>query len=112
MNEQNKPDASCSPLDVQQEKEWAALDQATRARVTKLRRERDESGEPTWMEELQDDPPVEGEPEDSGWTRLVLQPVDPLDRREPILIGSWPTRFMNDEYANEQARAQEHHLDD
>jgi hypothetical protein len=43
---------------------------------------------------------------------LVLQPVDPLDTREPILIGRWPTKFLNDEYANEQARVKAHHVDD
>jgi hypothetical protein len=105
-------EAARSPLVVLQERAWAKLDPATRERVIELRRERDESGEPTWKEERQDDPPIEGESEDSGWTRLVLRPIDPFDTREPILIGSWPTKFLDDEYANEQARAKEHHGDE
>jgi hypothetical protein len=105
------PDESRSPLVVLQEKAFAALDRATRDRVVESRRERDENDQPTWKEELQDDPPVEGEPEDSGWTRLMLRPIDPFDTREPICTGRWPTKSINELYADERARANEQHDD-
>jgi hypothetical protein len=55
-----------APLVVLQQKAWSALDETTRLRVIEFRRERNENGEQAWTEELQEDPPVEGEPEDSG----------------------------------------------
>jgi hypothetical protein len=105
------PNDSRSPLVVLQEQAFAQLDQATRDRVIEFRRERDENDEPTWKEELQEDPPVEDEPEDSGWTRLMLRPIDPFDTREPVCTGRWPTKSINELYADERARAKEQHDD-
>jgi hypothetical protein len=106
------PDDSRSPLVVLQEKALAQLDQVTREQVVERRRERDDNDQPTWMEELENDLPLEDEPEDSGWTLLMLRPIDPLDTREPICTGRWPTKFINELYADERARAQEQHRGD
>jgi hypothetical protein len=99
------------PLVLLQEQAMAALDPAIRERVIEYRRERDDRDQPTWEEGLEDDPPAEGEPEDSGWTWLMLRPVNPLDARSPIRLGRWPTKHVNQLYADERARAEEHDVD-
>jgi hypothetical protein len=87
-----------------QERQWDALDPERREHLEALKRETSEQGQPAWIECKEDDP------DEPGWTRLVLRRADPNDPFRPDpndpspgeLIGGW---FTKEETAAEE-RAQ------
>lgn len=77
-----RPPRPRPPTRALRAKAWAMLPAPERARLEQLQRERDENGDPIWVQQIKDDP------DDPEMRLLILRPVDEWDTRQES-IGRW-----------------------
>lgn len=92
------PDDWRPPARVRLEEAWDK--HAHRDTLDQLKRERDQSGDPTWqlVRELHED----------KWVEYWMRPVDPFDERQRICVGRWAEKVETDPLKDAQAIVEEH----